>query len=111
MSSSEEEVRNQNEYIMRRNELRNTENDEKEEKNTKGRTMLRSWLNKNLRIIMTDGRILIGSFLCTDSKANVILGMCSEFTKDSMDERILGLVMVPGRHIVNILKKNSNFSW
>lgn len=79
-----------------------TQNDEKEEKNTKGRTMLRSWLNKNLRIIMTDGRILIGSFLCTDSKANVILGMCSEFTKDSMDERILGLVMVPGRHIVNI---------
>lgn len=39
-----------------------------------GKGKLRKWLNMNFRIEMTDGRILIGVFLCTDRDANVILG-------------------------------------
>lgn len=39
-----------------------------------GKSKLRKWLNMNFRIEMTDGRILIGVFLCTDRDANVILG-------------------------------------
>lgn len=61
-----------------------------------GRAKLQLWLYRSMRIVMTDGRILIGIFLCTDSAANVILGVCSEFTKNGSDERMLGLVMVPG---------------
>lgn len=64
---------------------------------TPGRAKLQLWLYRSMRIVMTDGRILIGIFLCTDSDANVILGVCSEFTKTGGDERILGLVMVPGK--------------
>ena len=30
---------------------------------------------------MTDGRILIGVFLCTDRDGNVILGSCGEYLK------------------------------
>lgn len=87
----------------------------------------------NFRIEMTDGRVLIGVFLCTDRDANVILGnntmkwtylrhielrrpikklsgfilgACSEYLKSNDGEteepRVLGLVMVPGRHIVSI---------
>ena len=63
---------------------------------TPGRAKLQLWLYRTLRIVMTDGRILIGVFLCTDSDANVILGVCSEYTKHGTDERMLGLVMVPG---------------
>lgn len=51
---------------------------------------------------MSDGRILIGPFLCTDKDANVILGVCSEYMKEGGESRLLGLVMVPGRHIVTI---------
>lgn len=40
---------------------------------------LRSWLNKNLRIEMSDGRILVGAFLCTDRDSNIILSSCAEF--------------------------------
>ncbi|XP_067011498.2 N-alpha-acetyltransferase 38-A, NatC auxiliary subunit [Anabrus simplex] len=74
---------------------------------TPGKQKLRSWLNKNLKIEMTDGRVLIGVFLCTDREGNVILGSCSEYLKpeDSInieEPRVLGLVMVPGRHIVSI---------
>lgn len=66
---------------------------------TPGRAKLQLWLYRSMRIVMTDGRILIGIFLCTDSDANVILGVCSEYTKNGGDERMLGLVMVPGKTI------------
>lgn len=71
-----------------------------------GAVKLRSWLNKTLRIEMSDGRILIGVFLCTDRDANVILGSCSEYLSaeelSSSEPRVLGLVMIPGKHIVSI---------
>jgi small nuclear ribonucleoprotein (snRNP)-like protein len=50
---------------------------------------------------MKDGRILIGVFLCTDFWGNIILGLCSEFSENDY-ERVLGLVMIPKKHIVSI---------
>jgi hypothetical protein len=44
-----------------------------------GKQKLCGWLNKNFKIEMTDGRVLIGVFLCTDRDGNVILGSCSEY--------------------------------
>lgn len=74
-----------------------------------GAITLRSWLNKTFRVEMTDGRVLTGIFLCTDRDANIILGSCSEYlpvddkTKVANEEpRMLGLVMIPGKHIVTI---------
>lgn len=67
-----------------------------------GRAKLQSWLYRQLRIQLTDGRILTGNFLCTDADANVILGMCMEDTEKGGEVRMLGLVMVPGRHIVKM---------
>lgn len=48
---------------------------------TPGRKKLESWLSKNMKIEMTDGRTLIGIFLCTDQGMNIILGSCSEYLK------------------------------
>lgn len=48
---------------------------------------LRSWLNKNLRIEMSDGRILVGAFLCTDRDSNIILSSCAEFLNSSCEYR------------------------
>lgn len=57
-----------------------------------------------MKIKLTDGRILVGIFLCTDKDANVILGTCAEYLSEenSGEPRMLGLAMVPGRHIVSI---------
>ena len=52
----------------------------------------------------------MGIFLCTDKDANVIMGSCtesmgSEEEEDSaaaVEPRVLGLAMVPGKHIVSI---------
>ena len=63
---------------------------------------------------MTDGRVLIGIFLCTDGDGNVILVSCSEYLKPERngvieEPHVLGLVMVPGRYIVSThLDDNKN---
>ncbi|KAH0626112.1 hypothetical protein JD844_000883 [Phrynosoma platyrhinos] len=71
------------------------------------RYKLENLLNKSMRIRMTDGRTLVGCFLCTDRDCNVILGSAQEYLKasDSFsagEPRVLGLAMVPGHHIVSI---------
>lgn len=71
---------------------------------TPGRAKLQLWLYRTLRIVMTDGRVLIGVFLCTDKDANVILGVCSEYAPYGGEERMLGLVMVPGNCTVHSVK-------
>ncbi|XP_019879761.1 N-alpha-acetyltransferase 38, NatC auxiliary subunit [Aethina tumida] len=87
-----------------------------QENELEGVAKLRSWLNKPLRIKMTDGRTLIGVFFCTDRDANIILGSCTEYLPISQDNinddrRMLGLVMIPGRHIVKVeLDLNENYS-
>ncbi|XP_030402147.1 N-alpha-acetyltransferase 38, NatC auxiliary subunit [Gopherus evgoodei] len=73
----------------------------------RARHKLETLLNRNMRIRMTDGRTLVGCFLCTDRDCNVILGSAQEFLKasDSLaasEPRVLGLAMVPGHHIVSI---------
>ncbi|KAM8881153.1 N-alpha-acetyltransferase 38, NatC auxiliary subunit [Synchiropus splendidus] len=71
------------------------------------RHKLEGLLNKNMRIRMTDGRTLVGLFLCTDRDCNVILGSAQEFLKSTDtfsqgEPRVLGLAMIPGHHVVSI---------
>lgn len=49
----------------------------------RARQQLQALLNKTMRIRMTDGRTLVGCFLCTDRDCNVILGSAQEFLKPS----------------------------
>ncbi|XP_075884489.1 N-alpha-acetyltransferase 38, NatC auxiliary subunit [Nelusetta ayraudi] len=74
---------------------------------SRARQKLEGLLNKNMRIRMTDGRTLVGLFLCTDRDCNVILGSAQEFLKSTDtfsqgEPRVLGLAMIPGHHVVSI---------
>nr|CAB3264178.1 N-alpha-acetyltransferase 38-A, NatC auxiliary subunit-like [Phallusia mammillata] len=79
-----------------------------EEENVKPdpRQTLSKWLSRSMRIKMSDGRTLVGQFLCTDQARNVILGSAQEYlnySENSQDEpRMLGLAMVPGKYIVSM---------
>ncbi|RDA89153.1 hypothetical protein CP532_2270 [Ophiocordyceps camponoti-leonardi (nom. inval.)] len=81
------------------------------------RVYLQSLLNKNLRITTTDGRLFWGAFKCTDANQNIVLSHTYEYRKassahhTSLDQsvrmdvaaaRYLGLVVVPGEHIVRM---------
>lgn len=48
------------------------------------RKELESYLNKRMRIGLSDGRVIDGMFLCTDKDCNLVLGNCEEFL--SQDE-------------------------
>ena len=49
---------------------------------------LRSLLNKRLRVAIKDGRVIEGSFLCTDRERNLVLGSCEEYlTQKDVGER------------------------
>ncbi|XP_013377519.1 PREDICTED: LOW QUALITY PROTEIN: N(alpha)-acetyltransferase 38, NatC auxiliary subunit [Chinchilla lanigera] len=81
----------------------------------RARQQLEALLNKTMRIRMTDGRTLVGCFLCTDRDCNVILGSAQEFLKPSDsfsagEPRVLGLAMVPGHHIVSIEVQRESLS-
>jgi len=75
------------------------------------RQKLASWLNKNMKITMSDGRVLVGIFMCTDKECNVILASCSEYVKEDSDTepRTLGLAMIPGQHIRQVCIDRSTF--
>ena len=67
-----------------------------------GRQNLSRWLGKTFRVVITDGRVLVGYFNCADKDANLVLSLCAEYLEEGKDARMLGNVMVPGKHIVSI---------
>jgi len=46
---------------------------------TPNRKLIRTWLNRSMKVKVTDGRTVIGIFLCTDKHSNLILGSCHEY--------------------------------
>ena len=75
-----------NQHDTRNNELNSAtelpmsnHNEQNKSPSTDGKQKLRRLLNRNMKITMTDGRTLIGMFLCTDKSCNVILGSCQEY--------------------------------
>ncbi|KAK4464156.1 hypothetical protein QBC42DRAFT_171943 [Cladorrhinum samala] len=89
---------------------------------------LQTLLNKNLRVTTTDSRMFWGSFKCTDAESNLVLQHVYEYRPPTLQQitaaaaaaaqskggsgsgklnvdmtsRYLGLVVVPGKHIVKI---------
>ncbi|ROT42293.1 LSM domain-containing protein [Sodiomyces alkalinus F11] len=87
------------------------------------REFLTSLLNKVFRVTTTDGRTFVGEFKCTDAQPNVVLANTHEIRRPTeqhladaaaktepgamkvkMDvmSRFLGLVTIPGEHIVKM---------
>jgi small nuclear ribonucleoprotein (snRNP)-like protein len=86
------------------------------------REYLATLLNKNLRVHTTDGRMFRGALKCTDAEQNIVLAQTYEYREPSakqraeaaerssegtvtldMTSRYLGLVVVPGHHIVKMM--------
>ncbi|CAG8740884.1 32679_t:CDS:2, partial [Racocetra persica] len=50
------------------------------------------------KITASDGRVFLGTFMCIDKYKNIILSQTEEFRSD--EKRFVGLVMIPGKHLV-----------
>lgn len=57
---------------------------EENSEDAEARKELESYLNKRMRIGISDGRVIDGLFFCTDRDCNIVLGNCEEFL--SQDE-------------------------
>ncbi|XP_043933220.1 N-alpha-acetyltransferase 38, NatC auxiliary subunit isoform X3 [Protopterus annectens] len=76
----------ENGYLVRKSsseENKDVGSDQESSHYLQARQKLENLLNKNMRIRMTDGRTLIGSFLCTDRNCNIILGSAQEYLKSA----------------------------
>ena len=74
-----------------------------------GRAKLRSWLGKVFKVVITDGRQIVGVFVCTDRDANIILENSMEYGKPiggNNEPRALGVALIPGKHIVSVALMN-----
>jgi len=93
---------------------------------------LESLLGRNLRAHTTDGRMFLGEFKCTDNESNIILAKTYEYRlptekakrealertaagdracKADMTSRFVGLVVVPGKHIVKLEVEQRSEPW
>jgi len=94
---------------------------------------LESLLGRNLRAHTTDGRMFLGEFKCTDNESNIILAKTYEYRlpsekakrealeraaagdktsgKADMTSRFVGLVVVPGKHIVKLEVEQKGEPW
>lgn len=78
-----------------------------------GHKGITKWFNKILRVELVDGRVIFGTFMCTDNEPNIILTESEEFWKEQeikakrgdirLTKRNVGMVVIPGRHILRIL--------
>ncbi|KAG6292985.1 hypothetical protein E4U09_003178 [Claviceps aff. purpurea] len=99
---------------------------DKKQSKAHAKAYLSSLLDKNLRISTTDGRLFRGCFKCTDHDQNIVLSDTFEYRRrssapsdvalsaeaqsasaadddsGSMSSRYLGMVVVPGQHVVKM---------
>ncbi|KAJ2885109.1 hypothetical protein H4R27_001600 [Coemansia aciculifera] len=68
---------------------------------------LRSYLNHRMRIRCEDGRQFTGLFKCIDAYENIILSDTTESRQDA--QRNVGMIMVPGKHIQQVLVENLEY--
>ena len=60
-------------------DVQTTEEADVGRKRQEARKLLVSYLNKRMRVFLSDGRVIIGNFLCTDRDCNIVLGSCEEY--------------------------------
>mmetsp|Transcript_15499 Transcript_15499/g.22809 ORF Transcript_15499/g.22809 Transcript_15499/m.22809 type:complete len:122 (-) Transcript_15499:113-478(-) len=78
----------------------------------KSQEFCKKLLGRELRTTLSDGRFVVGNFKCVDRLKNIILSEAVETRPpESADQessvRNLGLVMVPGKHLIKVEVQNT----
>lgn len=58
-----------------------TEKIEKKEVKNEKKELVKTWLNKEMKILVSDGRIFIGKFICLDHWKNTMMTETKQYTK------------------------------
>lgn len=81
----------------------------------KAKATMRGLLQSTIRVTLSDGRVVTGTYQCLDEHLNFILQDATERrmvkersgaeTVEKQQTRSLGLVMLPGKHVVKVEAK------
>ncbi|XP_022233791.1 N-alpha-acetyltransferase 38, NatC auxiliary subunit-like [Drosophila obscura] len=82
--------------------LSNTPEEMNDPSQSPGRRQLQKWLGRPMKLVLTDGRILIGVFSCTDPQMNIVLTQVKVHSVEGGKSRALPIVTVARKHIVSI---------
>lgn len=63
---------------------------------------LTNLLDTTFKISIQDGRTFIGTFICIDPQGNIVLDRTSEFVKDKVGGRDVGMVLIPKKYWLTI---------
>jgi small nuclear ribonucleoprotein (snRNP)-like protein len=73
---------------------------------TASHNITQTFLNKQVLVQVSDGRFFQGLFVCVDHECNTILQGAYEYQNEQGDgKRWFGMVMIPGKHLVEIKVK------
>lgn len=77
---------------------------------------LKKLLGSNIRIRISDGRLIEGEFQCFDKHMNFIIGNAIEYhnhsnnnndddkTISNLSSRSLGMSVIPGNHVIKVMQ-------
>jgi small nuclear ribonucleoprotein (snRNP)-like protein len=78
---------------------------------SEGQRWLEQLLSQTVRVEISDGRVIYGRLMCTDRDLNLVLGhaeehgpapgIAGEVSPTLVCRRQIGVVMIPGKHIVS----------
>jgi len=78
------------------------------ENTTPGQAFIKSCMGRTLCVTVSDGRLFEGELRCVDNACNLVMAMAFEYRGHPEDEavrrerRMVGTVVVPGKHITRI---------
>jgi len=90
----------------------NDNNNNNNSSNNDDMNELKKYIGKEIRIIINDNRVIEGEFQCLDRELNFIIGGAIELhgniDSDDTNQKAmkrLGMVLIPGKHIVKCMVK------
>mmetsp|Transcript_12613 Transcript_12613/g.24497 ORF Transcript_12613/g.24497 Transcript_12613/m.24497 type:complete len:122 (+) Transcript_12613:3-368(+) len=67
---------------------------------------LKKCVNRQARITLSDGRVVMGTFICFDYQGNVLMNNAEEQKRgtgsNTIENRHLGMIMVKPQHLVKL---------
>mmetsp|Transcript_8800 Transcript_8800/g.13139 ORF Transcript_8800/g.13139 Transcript_8800/m.13139 type:complete len:115 (+) Transcript_8800:25-369(+) len=69
----------------------------------KNEAAIRDYIDLPVRVQISDGRVMVGKFVCCDNDLNIVMTGSQEVPVGEKGKScLLGLILIPGKHVVKV---------